>query len=283
MAIVTYELNKIHDSYRRLKYNQLIPCNCSMCKDSQEPHFYPYGILRKFTEDRQDHIQCQKSYQMVEVGGLIDDVIARRRVLEEERELGGMRHVKSAPKKFTKMRIFAASPADTSTERAKLATIIDSLKPLAEKQGLILEVVDWRMVVPDAGRPQQVIFDQLKPTTWDIFIGILWHRFGSPNGAANPATQKEYLSGTEEEFTTAYRLWQQFQRPRVMMYRCTRPIPPNALDPDQFKRVNEFFAQFEGSKGEHPALYQMFDTLESFENLLRENLQRVLLGYNETE
>jgi hypothetical protein len=111
----------------------------------------------------------------------------------------------------------------------------------------------------------------------------LWHRFGSLTGAANPATQKEYLSGTYEEFMTAYRLWKKFKQPRIMMYRCTRDIPQHALDPDQLKRVNEFFKQFDGSKGEHPALYQSFDTLESFESLLRDNLQRVLLEYHETE
>ncbi len=284
MAIVTYELDKIHASYRRLKYSQLIPCNCSTCKDSPEPHFYPYDELREFISNGQPEIQCRKKpYKMIDVLGLIDDVIDRRSVFEEERELGDMRPIKPTPKKFTKMRIFAASPSDMATERAKLSAIVDSLKPLAEDRGLMLEVVDWRIVVPDAGRPQQVIFDQLKPTTWDIFIGILWHRFGTRTGAANSATQKEYLSGTEEEFMTAYRLWQQFQQPRIMMYRCSRDIPTNALDPDQFKRVNEFFAQFDPIKGKHPALYQTFDTLGDFERLLRDNLQRVLLEYNETE
>lgn len=281
MAIVIYELDKIHESYRRLKYSQLMPCNCSTCKDNQEPHFYPYEVLQKFTEDRQDRIQCQRSYQMVEVWGLIDDIVGRRRIFEEEKELGIVQPTKSVPQKFTKMRIFAASSSDMPTERTKLETIVDSLKPVGENRGLILEVVDWRKVVPDAGRPQQVIFDQLKPTTWDIFIGILWHHFGSPTGVANSATQKEYLSGTYEEFMTAYRLWEKFKQPRVMMYRCTRPIPPNVLDPDQFKRVNEFFAQLDGSKGEHPALYQTFDTVENFEKLLRDNLQRVLLEYTE--
>jgi len=80
----------------------------------------------------------------------------------------------------------------------------------------------------------------------------------------------------------AYRLWEQFKQPRIMMYRCTRPFPYNA-DADQFKRVQDFFTQFDGSKGKHPALYQSFDTVENFEKLLRENLQRVLLEYNETE
>ncbi len=78
MTIVTYELDKIHSSYRRLSYNKLIPCNCPVCKELMDPCFYSLETLRKFVEDRQPSIQCQKSYQMVGVVGLIDDVIERQ-------------------------------------------------------------------------------------------------------------------------------------------------------------------------------------------------------------
>jgi NB-ARC domain-containing protein len=65
------------------------------------------------------------------------------------------------------------------------------------------------------------------------------------------------------------------------MYRCMRAIPQDALDPDQFKQVQEFFKQFEAVKGEHPGLYQTFDTAEAFEKLLLNNLQTLLLDYGE--
>jgi hypothetical protein len=67
-------------------------------------------------------------------------------------------------KSLKRLRIFAASPSDVASERAKLETVVEMLKPMAGHLGLMLEVVDWREVVPDAGRPQQIIFDQLKPT-----------------------------------------------------------------------------------------------------------------------
>src|SRR5262245_16728471 len=178
-----------------------------------------------------------------------------------------------------KVRIFAASPSDMITERAKVETVAGLLKPLADNLDIALDVVDWCAVVPNMGRPEQVILDQLKPTDWDVFIGILWHRFGTSPGGKAQQTEKEYLAGTEEEFNTAYRLWKQFGRPRIMMYRCTRAISPEALDPDQFKRVKEFFAQFSATKGEHPGLYQSFETSDGFEKLLLDNLQRLLLEY----
>jgi len=77
LTILTYELDKIHRRYPRLKYDKLIPCNCSKCKKSRDPHFYPFEVLRRFIEDHQQNIQCQKSYQMVSVLGLIDDVMSK--------------------------------------------------------------------------------------------------------------------------------------------------------------------------------------------------------------
>ncbi|HEY0323746.1 MAG TPA: COR domain-containing protein [Pyrinomonadaceae bacterium] len=83
MIIVTYELDEIHDSYKRLKYTKLIPCNCTVCKNNQDPHFYSFGTLQRFFADAQHHIMCEKSYQMVNVLGLIDDVVLRPMIMNE--------------------------------------------------------------------------------------------------------------------------------------------------------------------------------------------------------
>ncbi len=94
MTVVTYELDKIHSSYNRLRYSKLIPCNCPKCEHSQSPHFYPAEVLRKFIDDGQESIQCQSSYQMVAVRGLMDDVADKTwaepgRMIELGGPLGG--------------------------------------------------------------------------------------------------------------------------------------------------------------------------------------------------
>ncbi|WP_228057979.1 COR domain-containing protein [Nostoc sp. LEGE 12447] len=75
MTIVTHELDKIHDSYNRLKYNKLIPCNCVTCKDSQEPHFYTLENLRNRLAKQKYDVECDISYEKANVLSLIDDVI----------------------------------------------------------------------------------------------------------------------------------------------------------------------------------------------------------------
>ncbi|MEH1845037.1 MAG: COR domain-containing protein, partial [Nostoc sp.] len=77
MTIVTHELDKIHESYQRLKYNKLIPCNCDTCKDSQEPHFYKLENLRNRLAKQKYDVECDISYEKANVLSLIDDVIDR--------------------------------------------------------------------------------------------------------------------------------------------------------------------------------------------------------------
>ncbi|WP_084227301.1 COR domain-containing protein [Nostoc sp. KVJ20] len=74
LAVITNELDKIHNSYERLKYQTLVPCNCKSCKNSQNPHFYSRDVLYKFRENNRYQIQCQDNGDMVDVRRLIDDV-----------------------------------------------------------------------------------------------------------------------------------------------------------------------------------------------------------------
>jgi internalin A len=86
LTIISYKLGEIHDSYnssddrlnkvQRLKYKTLVPCNCVTCKSGNDPHFYSLDIIHKFRDARKD-IQCQNSFDMVDVNSLIDDIATK--------------------------------------------------------------------------------------------------------------------------------------------------------------------------------------------------------------
>ncbi|MEO7838870.1 MAG: COR domain-containing protein [Anaerolineales bacterium] len=86
MTVIRYELKQIHDAYRRLKYDELIQCNCSSCKESPEPHFYSIAELMDFRANNQLEIQCRKKpYRMVNVMRLLGDVIDLSKPLEYDK------------------------------------------------------------------------------------------------------------------------------------------------------------------------------------------------------
>ena len=91
---IRYELWKIHQSYERLDYQELIPCNCERCKGSPQPESYAYDLLTKFIRDRRYEIECRKSYEKVDVRRLISDITdqtARFDIADQERAEGSIK------------------------------------------------------------------------------------------------------------------------------------------------------------------------------------------------
>ncbi|MEO1388706.1 MAG: COR domain-containing protein [Cyanobacteria bacterium J06634_6] len=74
LEIIRHEFWKIHQSYERLDYKELIPCNCPECKNSNEPEFYPYDLLMKYIAKRRYNIECRTSIEPVDVRRLISDI-----------------------------------------------------------------------------------------------------------------------------------------------------------------------------------------------------------------
>jgi len=178
-----------------------------------------------------------------------------------------------------KVRIFVASPSDMKPERDRVAKVVTRLnQSTALELGLLLEFTDWSSHVrPSMGqRPQAVILDQLGVDTWDIFIGLLWLKFGSPTGADDPVSRTPFVSGTQEEFALAYRSWQHARRPTIMMYRCERmPANIREINAAQLQLVNVFFEGFEVLK-DNPGLYQTFREPDEFELLVDKHLSALL-------
>ena len=130
-----------------------------------------------------------------------------------------------------KIRVFVASPGDVSIERDELSKVIGELNTtVAVYKDCILELVRWEThCSPRMGRPQSIINDQVG--SYDIFIGIMWKRFGSPTGKSD--------SGTEEEFRIAYGLWEENNEIPILFYFSQKPYKlASAEDVQQCGKVH---------------------------------------------
>ena len=97
----------------------------------------------------------------------------------------------------TRLRIFVASPGDVQAEREALDGVVDELqRTLGQDRPLFLDYVRYEThAAPAMGDVQAVITEQLDLKDIDLFVGILWKRFGTPTPRAG--------SGTEDEFQIA--------------------------------------------------------------------------------
>jgi hypothetical protein len=74
LAIVDDQLERIHRSFLRLKYEKYLPCRCPVCTELAEPYSFPLKELEDFARTG-DRIQCRISRKLVDAAFLIRDVM----------------------------------------------------------------------------------------------------------------------------------------------------------------------------------------------------------------
>lgn len=169
------------------------------------------------------------------------------------------------PVPIQKIRVFVASPDDVRSERDQLGHAIEELNTtLGHDRGVVVELIRWETHGhPGMGRPQQVFNEQVGE--YDVFIGIMWKRFGTPTGEAQ--------SGTEEEFRLAYRAWEEERLRDILFYFCEQPWMPGSADElEQMGKVLEFRNSLRNGK----ALVWSYTDRERFADVVRPHLARVL-------
>ncbi len=169
------------------------------------------------------------------------------------------------PQEILRLRLFVSAPRDLDSEIQLIRDIVAEMnKNWSSSSGVEIEVISWKDdVVLDVGlRVQAVINDQL--ADYDIYLGIMGHRFGQPTGVAG--------SGTEEEFDCAFdRFGDDPTSVRIMFYFKNTPISPFEVDPDELLKVKAFKTRI----SDQGVLYGSFADSDEFAYLLRLHLSRV--------
>jgi hypothetical protein len=91
--------------------------------------------------------------------------------------------------------VFVASPSDVTDERTKLEEVVNELNITWSREfGVRLELVRWEThSFPSKGADAQDVINTQIPEDYDIFIGIMWCRFGTPTKRAESGTLEEFL------------------------------------------------------------------------------------------
>lgn len=135
---------------------------------------------------------------------------------------------------MVKLKIFIASPSDLKEERDIVSSVVEELRrTLGALLEIELESLRWENHAwPDVGNDAQDVINK-QISEYDILVGMMWKRLGTPTRRA-PA-------GTVEEFKRAYEAFKNYNRPKIMFYFRTSPFYTTDLDEiDQFRKVVEF-------------------------------------------
>ena len=124
----------------------------------------------------------------------------------------------------THLQVFVASPSDVPDERRILEEVITEFNVTwGDSQNVHLDLIKWETHTrPSLGKDAQDVVNQQIGDDYDIFLGIMWGRFGSPTNRAE--------SGTEEEFNLACSRWKTSPGSvQIMFYFKDAGIPPSKI------------------------------------------------------
>lgn len=162
---------------------------------------------------------------------------------------------------------FIASPSDTEKERE----ICD--KVFREINGTIGNIFNFRIeslkwennVRPSLGDEGQAIINEQIGNEYNVFIGIMYKKFGTPTSKAG--------SGTEEEFNNAYERHQAKENLEIMFYFNDKaPTILSEINPAELLKVNKFKSKL-GQLG----IYAKYIGVEDFEEKLRKHLSKYFI------
>jgi hypothetical protein len=199
------------------------------------------------------------------LGSRVEEVKRARALLDDLHRSPGSASAKEADS-IRRYRVFIASPGDVERERQIAREVVLELSNrVGSAGGFVLEPVGWEThAALGAGRPQALINPLVREA--DLFIGILWARFGTDTGEAE--------SGTVEEFQLARELAANTGRPEVHLFFSDAPVPRQVLRSEegkkQFEKAERFRAEYESVGG----LAASYADTHEFESKLRSQLER---------
>jgi hypothetical protein len=166
------------------------------------------------------------------------------------------------------IKVFLASPGDLSEERKIAKVIVDDFNSqLADALGCQVELVGWEDTLPGVGRPQAIINRDLDGC--DLFIGMLWKRWGTPPG------KETYTSGFEEEFHRSMARNAEHGRPEINLLLKDLDAASLADPGDHLKKVIAFKEQVFAEK---KLLAGTFADIRDFESKFRKCIQGYVIA-----
>jgi len=146
---------------------------------------------------------------------------------------------------------------------------------LSDKSDISLIAVDWNICreISSGPRIQSLINKCLHDC--QIFVGILWKRFGTPPAELNPLTGKEYESGMQEEFEEAIKYQKNGLITPLFFFNTSPPADKKLSRDKQLKKVLDYKKNLE----ERKIAYFTVDSKDSF----RSEIYRKLRNYAEIQ
>jgi predicted NACHT family NTPase len=182
------------------------------------------------------------------------------------------------PTEVREVKVLISCPGDVENEKQTVKEVCDILSKIIDPT-VRARAIEWKTDVPPliTGEGAQSVINCQINDNYDIYIGILWKRFGDkqPNG----------LTPTEEEFENALKSYKGTRKPLISVYFKKDPFyPPTKYDTEQFLSLQKFeervrtlglYAEFKETEFKDKIFVDIGSKIRDWNKLTAPNAQKI--------
>ena len=234
-AIIIDELDTISQSYYQLPYDKMIPCQCSECIDSNQPHFFRYTVLdRRKKSGKKPTIECEISEEDVSLSLLLEGFDIRD-ILNRIPDKQGQEYappplppadtppIADTPPSSTHnptmqiIKIFLASSSELKPDREQFEIFINRKNKESIKDNIFFELVLWEDFLTALSKTRSQDEYNKAIQECEVFVALFCTKVG------------KY---TNEEFLVALETFKNSDRPLIFTYFKNTPINTGDITPE---------------------------------------------------
>lgn len=195
LTIIRNEITGIHYEWfdNRLKYEELVPCVCDVCKKAVEKQFYRLSVLENALMKGID-VQCQTSFELVNTRDMVEGIYIEDRNIGESKTMSGDTFHIAGNAQIIREAKDNSSVTQNNYENKTEQNLDKIFEGLAKKQAQDLENVltkiDTILSKQDELKDNRLEVQKELVTELQMFIDVIKDRF-------DEADRKEYEKITE--------------------------------------------------------------------------------------
>jgi internalin A len=225
LSVIAADLDALNESFSGLhdKVDKRVPCNCKSCVIEATPWFFSQRDLIQRKERGRSKVECGRSYDEVDVLGLLDGIKIKRPAWAKEEPKADSRAVSVPATRI--IRVFLASSEELREDRDEFHLFLSTRNDRLIKQGVYLELVRWENFFDAMSETRMQDEYNKAIRDCDVFLGLFFTKVGK---------------FTEEEFDVALSGFKEKKKPQIFTYFKSGQVSIDRLPEEDLKSLRAF-------------------------------------------
>ena len=175
------DMEEIHETVKNPAFHEMVQCICTQCLSSDNPEYFRYDVIKKYSEKRIPTIRCSESLIEVNIKDIMEGILENQQdKLEEKAITATIKQVldSTQPKQIKTIQLFLASSSELEEDRAQFEIFINRENKNLHDEQIFIKLELWEDFIDAMSKTK--LQDEYNKVIkgCDIFVSLFFSKVG---------------------------------------------------------------------------------------------------------